>query len=182
MPLIVPAEVYDTWLAPQPGVADDLRDMLIPATVGMQAGPGKRRGQQRAQPKGRYPTEVINPMVRETASDAATERPTVEQILIESLHQGTLEAHRAGLDESRVRYYMAHPEQIAGVLVYQNPADGERIPVNGHHRLEAARRLGRTRIDADLRAGTRQDALLYRDLAVRRPWSDIERDTPPPNR
>ena len=104
------------------------------------------------------------------------------QILIASLHQATLEAHRAGLDESRVRYYMAHPQEIAGVLVYQNPADGERISVNGHHRLESARRLGWTRIDADLRAGTRQDALAYRDLTVRRPWSDIERDAPSPDR
>jgi hypothetical protein len=103
-------------------------------------------------------------------------------ILIASLHQPTLEAHRAGLDESRVRYFMAHPDEIKDVVVYENPAGGERIPVNGHHRVESARRLGWDRISADLRPGTRQDALLYRDLAVRRPWSDIERDPPTPNR
>jgi putative SOS response-associated peptidase YedK len=38
-PLIVPADGYETWLAPQPGDADALRDLLIPATVGMQADP-----------------------------------------------------------------------------------------------------------------------------------------------
>jgi putative SOS response-associated peptidase YedK len=38
-PLIVPASAYDVWLAPQPGDADELRSLLIPATVGMQADP-----------------------------------------------------------------------------------------------------------------------------------------------
>ena len=38
-PLIVPAEAYGTWLAPQPGDADELRSLLIPATVCMQADP-----------------------------------------------------------------------------------------------------------------------------------------------
>jgi putative SOS response-associated peptidase YedK len=38
-PLIVPAEAYETWLAPQAEDADELRGFLIPATVGMQADP-----------------------------------------------------------------------------------------------------------------------------------------------
>lgn len=38
-PMIVPADAYSTWLAPQPGDAENLRGLLIPATVGMQAVP-----------------------------------------------------------------------------------------------------------------------------------------------
>lgn len=38
-PLVVPAEGYEIWLAPQPGDADALRGLLVPATVGMQADP-----------------------------------------------------------------------------------------------------------------------------------------------
>ena len=38
-PLIVPESAYEVWLAPQPGDADELRRLLIPATVGMQADP-----------------------------------------------------------------------------------------------------------------------------------------------
>ena len=38
-PLTVQAEAYQAWLAPEPGNADDLRGLLVPATVGMQADP-----------------------------------------------------------------------------------------------------------------------------------------------
>ena len=38
-PLTVPAEAYESWLAPEPGNADDLRALLVPATVGMRADP-----------------------------------------------------------------------------------------------------------------------------------------------
>jgi putative SOS response-associated peptidase YedK len=38
-PLIVPAEGYERWLAPEPGDAEELRRLLIPATVGMRADP-----------------------------------------------------------------------------------------------------------------------------------------------
>ena len=38
-PMIVPPEGYDRWLAPEPGDAEQLRGLLIPATVGMQADP-----------------------------------------------------------------------------------------------------------------------------------------------
>jgi putative SOS response-associated peptidase YedK len=36
-PLIVPVGAYDAWLAPQPGDTDELRGLLVPATVGMHA-------------------------------------------------------------------------------------------------------------------------------------------------
>lgn len=38
-PLVVPAEGYAQWLAPEPGDAEALRGLLIPATTGMRADP-----------------------------------------------------------------------------------------------------------------------------------------------
>lgn len=96
-------------------------------------------------------------------------------ISISSIHQPTLDTQRGRLDASRVQYYM-QLEEIRDTLVYENPTNLERIPVNGHHRIESARRLGWTHIDADVRPGTRQDASKYRDLGPRRPWSEIERE------
>ncbi len=94
-------------------------------------------------------------------------------IRISSLHQPTLDVRRDRLDEARIRHYIGHPDKISGVTVYENPASGERILVNGHHRVEAARRLDRTHIDAVLRAGTRDDATAYRDLD-QTPWSEVQ--------
>jgi len=97
-------------------------------------------------------------------------------IPLTSLARQVLEHRRSQLDDSRVRYYMEHPDEIRGVLVYENPGDGERIVVNGCHRTEAALRLGRVELDVELRSGTRQDALAYRDLDERRRWAEVERD------
>ncbi|EOD69917.1 ParB N-terminal domain-containing protein [Amycolatopsis vancoresmycina] len=94
-------------------------------------------------------------------------------IPIKSLHQGNLDTQRSGLDESRIQYFIDHPTEIEGILVYEAPSDGERVTVNGHHRVEAARRLGWTTIEAKLRPGTRTDALTYMDMK-RKPWSEIE--------
>jgi len=87
-----------------------------------------------------------------------------DAVLIEiaSLHQGTIENQRSRLDGMCVESYMVHLDGADPVLVYEN--DRERILVNGHHRVEAARRLGRTSIRADVRSGTRQNAVQYRDL------------------
>jgi hypothetical protein len=99
-------------------------------------------------------------------------------IRIESLYQPALDTQRGRLDESRIRYYIDHPDEIRGVLIYENPANHERILVNGYHRVESARRLGWTDIDADLRPGTRVDARRYPDLE-HRPWSEIEAESSP---
>jgi hypothetical protein len=88
-------------------------------------------------------------------------------IPIESLHQPTLHTHRDGLDQGRIQHYVKHPDEIRGILVYEDPANGLRITVNGHHRVESARRLGWTDIDADIRPGVPQDALIYQDLERR---------------
>lgn len=87
-----------------------------------------------------------------------------------------LEYRRSQLDESRVRYYVEHPDEIRDVPVFENPGNSECIVVNGCHRIETALRLSRVELEAELRPGTRQDAIAYRDLAGRRPWSEVERD------
>jgi len=38
-PMIVPPDGYGQWLAPEPGDAEQLRGLLVPATVGMRADP-----------------------------------------------------------------------------------------------------------------------------------------------
>jgi hypothetical protein len=93
-------------------------------------------------------------------------------IEINSLHQLHLDIQRDHLDECRVQYYLSHPGEIREVLIYENPHGGERILVNGHHRVEAARRLNQSQIDAELKPGTRIDASMYRD-SERKPWSEI---------
>lgn len=98
-------------------------------------------------------------------------------VRLDSLNQQVLEHKRSTLDESRVQYFVDHPEEIRDILIYENPSNGERIVVNGCHRTEAARRLDRAEIDAELRSGTRVDALRYRDLADRRPWYEVDSST-----
>jgi hypothetical protein len=85
----------------------------------------------------------------------------VTRIDIASLHQGALDTQRPHLDQACVERYMADLHAAPPVLVYEHA--GERILVNGHHRVEAARRLGRTWIEAEVRPGTRLDATRYFD-------------------
>jgi uncharacterized protein (DUF1015 family) len=60
-------------------------------------------------------------------------------IKISSLMQGALETQRPHRDERCIEYYMTHFEGTEPVLVYEDA--GELILVDGHHRVEAARRL-----------------------------------------
>ena len=83
----------------------------------------------------------------------------VETLLLAPL----LEKRRLGhLDEERVQHYMKVLPTCDPILVYVN--GDERVVVNGYHRLEAATRLTRSHIRADLRPGTRIDAVRYLDL------------------
>lgn len=84
------------------------------------------------------------------------------EIEISSLHQRTLDIQRMSLDEAQVRRYMRQ-RAWPPVTVYENQENGERILVNGHHRVEAARRLGRLTVEADVTPGDRVDAHRYWD-------------------
>jgi hypothetical protein len=85
-------------------------------------------------------------------------------IELSTLHQGTIETQRPHLDRACVERYKANLDDAEPVLVYNDEGRDELLLVNGHHRVEAARQLGRTTIRADVQLGTREDATRYRDL------------------
>ena len=100
-------------------------------------------------------------------------------ITIASLLQSALDTQRPKLCRARVKHYTDHPDLIGDVEVFENPTDGERSLVNGHHRTEAATLMGWTQISAIVKPGTR--ATLYWDLGEnRRCWFEVEPDAGPP--
>ncbi|HEY1831112.1 MAG TPA: ParB N-terminal domain-containing protein [Acidimicrobiales bacterium] len=84
-------------------------------------------------------------------------------IEIASLHQGAIETQLDNADQVQIAHYVKHIDEADPILVYENPVDGERIVVNGYHRVHAAMRLGWTHINAVLKPGDQQDVLLYVD-------------------
>ena len=88
----------------------------------------------------------------------------VETIELALLNQAVLDAQRPGLNPAQVSHYMegTNIDDAEPVVIYCDPVDGRTL-ANGHHRVEAARQLGRTTIKAELRAGNRQAALGYPD-------------------
>ena len=84
---------------------------------------------------------------------------TVEQVPLFGLVQGPIREGRPHLDADRVAYYLDHLDEAPPVTVFD--IDGHLLLADGHHRLEAARRLGRDEIRADVRPGTRHDALQF---------------------
>jgi len=84
-------------------------------------------------------------------------------IEIASLHQTTIDAQRPRLSNDGIAVYTANLDNADPVLVYEHKVSGERILVDGHHRVEAAHRLGRTTIKAEIQPGSREDALRYFD-------------------
>jgi hypothetical protein len=104
---------------------------------------------------------------------------TMVMIEVSSLFQPALDIQRPHLCRARVQHYMNHPDRIRGVEVFENPVDGERLLVSGHHRTEAATLLSWTQIDATLMPGTR--ATQYWDLGEnRRCWFELEPEAGPP--
>jgi hypothetical protein len=73
------------------------------------------------------------------------------------------------LDDDRVTNYMDNLDAADPVLVYNGGL--ELILVNGRHRVEAARRLGRPSIKAVVQPGSREKATQYCDNEPRVPWS-----------
>jgi ParB-like chromosome segregation protein Spo0J len=83
----------------------------------------------------------------------------VTTIPIADLMEGPIEASRSHLNADRVDHYMETLDDASPVTVFRTNI--ELILSDGHHRVEAARRLGRTTIEADVRPGSRDDALQF---------------------
>lgn len=80
-------------------------------------------------------------------------RLPIAELLVEAPTDA--EAH---LDPARVRHYAEHPDHPP-VVVFQT-AEGLLL-ADGHHRVAAARRRGEEAIEAELRPGSRHDAVRY---------------------
>lgn len=84
---------------------------------------------------------------------------------------------RDELDEDTVRRYMEIFDQLPAVTVFRLP-DGTCLLAGGFHRAEAARRLGREEIRAEVQEGTRQEAEDFAaldNLTHGKPYSRTER-------
>jgi hypothetical protein len=90
------------------------------------------------------------------AEDAAM---SVIQVAIADLMQEPIREGRAHLHRDRVRYFLERLDQAPPVTVFD--IDGHLLVADGHHRVEAAQRLGRDTIRADVRRGSRRDALRF---------------------
>jgi hypothetical protein len=83
----------------------------------------------------------------------------IADVEISSLLAGPLEASKRHLSVDRVTWYLAHLDEADPVTVFR--LDEGLLLADGHHRVEAAQQLGRERIRADVRRGTRADALRF---------------------
>lgn len=80
---------------------------------------------------------------------------------ITSLLPEPIATSKPHLDPERVAWYLGHLDEAEPVTVFD--LDEGLLLVDGHHRVEAAQRLGRRTLKADVRPGNREDAL---DFAV----------------
>jgi DNA modification methylase len=83
---------------------------------------------------------------------------------------------RDGLDEATVAHYTDIFDRLPPVVVFSTP-EGYLL-ASGFHRLEAARRLGRAEIAAEVREGTRAEAeefAILDNVAHGRPYTRAER-------
>ncbi|XAS74480.1 ParB N-terminal domain-containing protein [Micrococcaceae bacterium Sec5.1] len=84
--------------------------------------------------------------------------PIVE-IRISDLEQDPIERSRPQLDPERVSYYLEHLAESAPVVVFS--VNGHLLLADGHHRVAAAEQLGRSTLRANVREGSRGDALQF---------------------
>lgn len=93
----------------------------------------------------------------------ADEQPSPGPILVDfavsELIQGLGPEGSARLDASRVEYYLEHLDESPPITVYD--IHGSLLLVDGHHRLAAAQRLGRSSVTVEIRLGERSDALRF---------------------
>lgn len=81
------------------------------------------------------------------------------QVRIADLLANTPVDPEAHLDVARVEQYAAIFETLPPVVVFD--IGGEWLLVDGYHRVAAARRRGLETIEAEVRSGSRHDALRY---------------------
>jgi len=81
------------------------------------------------------------------------------RVAIDRLLETTPVDPNAHLDEDRVERYRRNLDHAPAVVVFETE-DGMLL-VDGFHRVAAARREGRTTIEAEVRTGTRAAALSY---------------------
>jgi ParB-like chromosome segregation protein Spo0J len=83
----------------------------------------------------------------------------VARLNIDQLLENAPVEPRAHLDAERVAHHAHTPDAVRPVVVYETPQG--RLLVDGYHRIAAARQRGATTIEAEIRHGSRRDALRY---------------------
>jgi hypothetical protein len=83
----------------------------------------------------------------------------VRDVPIASLMRQPLDDGKPHLDPDRVAWYVDHLDEAQPVTIFDT--GDELILADGYHRADAAARLGRTTIRADVRRGSRSDALHF---------------------
>jgi ParB-like chromosome segregation protein Spo0J len=83
----------------------------------------------------------------------------LKQVEIASLPAGRDAAAGAHLDPERVAHYVRSGDAVRPIVVYETPAGP--LVADGHHRIAAALERGCETIAAEVRTGSRHDALRY---------------------
>lgn len=84
---------------------------------------------------------------------------TVRLVAIADLAQAPIAHNRPHLDGDQVSFYAAHLDEVAPVVVFDT--GDQLLLADGYHRVAAAQQLGKAVIQADVRKGTRADALAF---------------------
>jgi ParB-like chromosome segregation protein Spo0J len=91
----------------------------------------------------------------------------VEDVPITDLLASPLVDPQRHLDADRVQRYALILDELPPVTVFRLDEDQTLLLADGYHRLAAARMAGRSTLRADVRGGTRADALHFAvELAV----------------
>ena len=89
-------------------------------------------------------------------------------IPIKTLLESSLVNPTRQLDVARVQHYATMLDELPPVTVFRLDDEPAWLLADGYHRLAAAQRAGRSTLRAEVRVGTKADALRFAiDLAVR---------------
>lgn len=92
----------------------------------------------------------------------------MSQLSIDQLLASPLVDPRRHLGPDRVQRYSEILDVLPPVTVFRLEEDGSLLLADGYHRVAAAQTAGRTIVEADIREGTRADAMRFAtDLAAR---------------